>query len=76
MLNRKPRAGTVISISACFFAVIGVDSYEKLLKRDIQTKMTNNVTFLRQIPYVTHWYLKEVQGLYMYCTEQKSTYRG
>ena len=30
----RPRAGTVLCVTGCFFAVIGADAYEKLIKKD------------------------------------------
>jgi len=35
-------------------------------------KMNSVVAFLRQIPYIRNWLLKETQGLYMYCTEART----
>ena len=39
LLNRKPRAGTIVTLDDCYFAVINSDSYEKLLKKDTAMKM-------------------------------------
>lgn len=76
LLNRKPRAGTIVTLKDCYFAVINADSYEKLLKKDTSTKMAENVTFLRQIPYIRNWLIKETQGLYMLSKEIKVLNRG
>ena len=53
--NRRPRAGTIVTLSDCFFAVITAESYEKLLRKDMALKMANNVSFLRQVPYIRGW---------------------
>ena len=71
LLNRKPRAGTVVTLTDCYFAVIHADSYEKLIKKDVAMKMARNVKFLRQIPYMQNWLIKETQGIYMFCRERK-----
>ena len=76
LLNHQPRAGTVLTLTDCFFAVIGAEGYERLLKKDIALKMTANVKFLRQIPYMQNWLMKETQRLLYYCEEKKSTKRG
>ena len=34
LMNRQPRAGTVLTLTDCHFAVIGHDSFCKLLLRD------------------------------------------
>ena len=69
--NRRPRAGTIVTLSDCFFAVISADSYEKLLKKDIAKKMAENVSFLRQVPYICKWSIKDTQKLYYLCHERK-----
>ena len=68
--NRR-RGGTIVTLSDCYFAVITAESYEKLIKKDKAIKMANNVKFLRQIPYITDWTVRETQGLYMLCNEKK-----
>ena len=74
--NRRPRAGTVVTLSDCYFAVINGDNYEKLLKKDIASRMQTNVSFLRQIPYIAKWLMRDTQGLYMLCHEKRFTSRG
>jgi len=34
LLNKKPRAGTIVTLTDCFFAVIDALSYERLLKKE------------------------------------------
>ena len=34
LLNRRGRAGTVVTLTDSFFSVISYDSYERLLKKD------------------------------------------
>ena len=34
LLQNKARAGTVVCLTGCIFAVIGAESYEKLLKKE------------------------------------------
>jgi CRP-like cAMP-binding protein len=34
LLNKKPRAGTILTLTDCFFAVVDADVYERLLKKD------------------------------------------
>ena len=34
LMSKKPRAGTVLTLTDCHFAVIGADSFDKLLMRD------------------------------------------
>jgi len=55
LLSKKPRAGTVVTISDCQFACVDAETYEKLLKKNSLLKMEQNVTFLKQIPYVRSW---------------------
>lgn len=47
LINKKPRAGTVVTLTDCHFACVSAESYEKLLKKDTQLKMEQNVTFLK-----------------------------
>ena len=34
LMSKKPRAGTVLTLTDCHFAVIGSDSFDKLLMRE------------------------------------------
>lgn len=34
LLSGKPRAGTVVTLTDCYFAVINADSFDKLLRKD------------------------------------------
>ena len=76
MLTGKNRAGTVVTITDCYFAIITRDSYEKLILKDEKQKMQANVRFLRNVPYVSDWFNREVQGLYMLRKERKIALPG
>ena len=71
LLNRRGRAGTVVTLTDSFFSVISYDSYERLLKKDQNKKMQDHVTFLREIPYVHNWLVKETQGLFKLCENNR-----
>ena len=71
LLNRRGRAGTVVTLTDSFFSVISYDSYERLLKKDQNKKMQDYVRFLREIPYVHNWLVKETQGLFKLCENNK-----
>ena len=47
LLSNKPRAGTVLTLSDCYFAVINASDFDKLLKKDKALKIFNSITFLR-----------------------------
>ena len=34
LLNNRPRAGTVLCLNNCFFAIIDANSYEKLIRKE------------------------------------------
>ena len=55
LLKRAPRAGTVVTLTDCFFATITADSYERVLKRNHTRKLSQNVMFLNTIPYMHGW---------------------
>ena len=76
LLSRQPRKGTVLTLTDCFFAVINADGFEKLLKKDTQCKLTASVRFLRQIPYIRNWLIKETEILLYNCKEKKISSRG
>lgn len=76
LLNNKPRAGTVVTLTDCYFAVINADSFDKLLRKDKALKITNNVRFLRQVPYIRNWLIRETHGLFLLCSERKIEKRG
>ena len=71
LLNNKPRAGTVVTLTDCFFAVINAESFDKLLRKDKALSMATNVKFLRQVPYIKHWLIRETHGLFLLCKEKK-----
>lgn len=61
LLKRQPRLGTVISLTDCFFAAINAEAYERLLRKDKAMKLASIVKFLRQIPYMQSWPVKELE---------------
>lgn len=64
LLTSKPRAGTVVTLSDCYFAIIDKNTYSKLLKKEESEKMAKNVKFLKQIPYMRNWTYKEVVSFF------------
>ena len=76
LLNNKGRAGTVVTLNDCYFAVISAESFDKLLRKDKAMKQANNVKFLRQVPYIRNWLIKETQALFLLCDERKVELRG
>ena len=39
LLSKKPRAGTVLTLTDCYFAVINANDFDKLLKKDKALRM-------------------------------------
>ena len=76
LINKRPRAGTIVTIADSYFAVINADAYERLMKKDSQTKMEENVAFLRQIPYISNWKQKEVTALLYSFVEKRHELAG
>lgn len=76
LLNKKPRAGTIRTMTDCFFASIDAEAYERLLKKDNQTQMEENFRFIKQIPYFTDWKIKELQGLVYKLTPREFNTNG
>lgn len=76
LLSKKPRAGTVLTLTDCYFAVINAQDFDKLLKKDKALKISNNITFLRQVPYIRNWLIKDTNGLLLISHEQKAEVRG
>ena len=70
LINKKPRMGTIVTMTPCHFAVVNAEAYEKLLKKETQMRLERNVAFLKQIPYLRSWG-KAVNSLYMYCKERR-----
>lgn len=71
LIHKKPRMGTIVTLSSCHFAVVSAEAYEKLLKKEASLKMEQNVAFLKQIPYIRSWPDKAITSLYMYRKELK-----
>ena len=55
LVYKKPRNGSIVTLTDCHYAVVNSDAYEKLLKKDKLTKMEQMCTFMRQIPYLREW---------------------
>ena len=70
LLHRQARLGTVISLTDCFFAAINAEAYERLLKKDKAIKLASIVNFLRQIPYMQNWPVKELEVFLQYLKEK------
>lgn len=70
LLKRQPRLGTVLTLTDCFFAVINADAYERLLRRDTSMKLAKSVKFLKQIPYMQSWHVKELEIFLQYSKEK------
>ena len=76
LMSKKPRAGTVLTLSDCHFAVIGSDSFDKLLMRVKFLKLQKNVQFLRNIPYLSNSTVREIHGLFLLFSEHTCLERG
>ena len=76
LMRRAPRAGTVVTLSDCYFATIKADSYEKLMKKDHAFNLSSNVRFLKQVPYINDWMDRQIQGLFHLCKEVKTDVYG
>ena len=76
LLSNKGRAGTVVTLNDCYFAVISAESFDKLLRKDKALRQTQNVRFLRQVPYIRNWLIKETHSLFLLCKERKIDLRG
>ena len=55
LVYKKPRNGSIVTLTDCHYAVVNSDAYERLLKKDKFTKMEQMCTFMRQIPYLSDW---------------------
>ena len=75
LMNKQPRQGTIVTLTDCHFAEVNADTYEKLLKKDNAMTIERNVTFIRQIPYITNWKMKETTSLIYKC-KSKNFSRG
>ena len=76
LLRNKPRAGTVLTLTDCYFAVINADDFDILLKKDKALKIATSVAFMRQVPYINNWLVKDTNNLLMLCSERKVELRG
>ena len=47
LMQNKARAGTVVCLSGCIFAVIGAEAYEKLLKKENASALMSSVNFFK-----------------------------
>lgn len=76
LLSKSPRDGTVLTLTDCYFAEISVESFEKLLMKDKALRITKNIVFLRQIPYISQSLIQDVHGLFLLCREREIWLRG
>ena len=67
LLAHQPRQGTIKTITGCSFACITHEVYDRLWKKDNALQIERNVSFIRQIPYITNWKNKEVISLIYKC---------
>ena len=76
LLKNLPRAGSAQCITDCQFAVVSKESYLKLLKKVELESILQMTKFLKQIPYVQKWIMREVYALRFLMKVEKFTRRG
>ena len=76
LLDHRTRGGTILTLSDCHFATVCADVFERLVRKDMNMKKEAKVQFLRQIPYLTSWSLKEATQLFMSCKEHRIDLKG
>ena len=69
MMDGRKRAGTVVTRTDCHYAVVGRDAYDRLLKKDQETKILEKIAFMKNIVYMKNWKSKEIQDLEPFCKE-------
>ena len=55
LLNDANRAATITCKKDCYFATIGRDEYEKVLKRIEQKNQQKTIAFFKSLPFLQHW---------------------
>lgn len=76
MLDNKKRAGTIITMTDCHFAIVGREAYDRLLKKDQEMKIYEKILFMKQVAYMRTWKMKEIQDLEPFCKEVHYELRG
>ena len=60
MIDGRKRAGTIITRTDSFFAIVGREAYDRLLKKDQETKMLEKIAFMKNVHYMKNWKAKEI----------------
>lgn len=76
LLRNKPRQGTVLCVTGCFFAVISSQAYEQLMRKEKLQQLALSVAFLRPIPYMEDWKTREIQIISLLSKEGQTENRG
>ena len=76
LVHKQRRAGTVLTLTNCFFAVVSADGFHKLIKKNQAAKVNTVIQFLKQIPYIEDWIPKDIQDMYLLCQEKTIEQRG
>ena len=69
MMDGRKRAGTMVTRTDCYFAIVGREAYDRLLKKDQETKIMEKIAFMKNISYMRTWKSKEIQDLEPFCKE-------
>ena len=70
LMKSKGRTGTVLCQTGCLFAIIGGESYEKLIRKESLQEQSNSIIFFKQIPYVNEWTISDVMKILNYRKEK------
>jgi cAMP-dependent protein kinase regulator/cGMP-dependent protein kinase 2 len=76
LLKDLPRAGSAKCITDCQFAIVSKESYGALLKKVELKSILQMTQFLKQIPYIQNWIMREVYALRFLMKTEKFTRRG
>ena len=60
MMDGRKRAGTMVTRTDCYFAIVGREAYDRLLKKDQETKIMEKISFMKNIHYMRTWKSKEI----------------
>lgn len=76
LLKDLPRAGSAKCITDCQFAIVSKKSYLALLKKVELKSIMQMTSFLKQIPYIQNWIMREVYALRFLMKIEKFSRRG
>lgn len=76
LLEKQFRAGTVITLTDCYFAVVTRQSYDKLMKKSNTLKKLEDIAFLSQIKFLNGWLRKEKENMWYLLKQRKVAQRG